>query len=217
MGFSRIQSGQILADINKNSQLLEAGLTPIAAGMLPAVVTYLEMFSPAPARPEFNCDGLSVVRQVLTPAEYRNTFSKVGQDWLWVSRMRMTDAALTGIIADDAVEIFSVRRNDKPIGLLELDFRDHPTCELAFFGLIPDEVGTGVGRWLMNRAVEHAWSRKPKINRLFVHTCTLDHPAAVSFYMRSGFAPYKRAIEIVPDPRLDGTLPPDAAPHIPKV
>jgi hypothetical protein len=48
-----------------------------------------------------------------------------------------------------------------------------------------------------------------------VHTCTLDHPAALGFYIRSGFRPFKRQLELSTDPRLDGTLPPDAAPGVP--
>ena len=65
----------------------------------------------------------------------------------------------------------------------------------------------------MNEALELAFLRP--IERLFVHTCSLDHPAALPFYVRSGFAPYKRAIEVADDPRLTGRLPRGAAPQVP--
>ena len=86
-------------------------------------------------------------------------------------------------------------------------------CELSYFGLTAKVTGTGAGRWLMNRAIELAWSRP--IERFWVHTCTYDHPGALSFYMRSGFRPFRREIEICDDPRLSGVLPRTASPHIP--
>ena len=74
-------------------------------------------------------------------------------------------------------------------------------------------IGSGAGRWLMNRALELAWSRP--VSRFWVHTCTLDHPSAVAFYERSGFRAFRQQIEIADDPRLDGTAPRGAARHVP--
>jgi hypothetical protein len=67
----------------------------------------------------------------------------------------------------------------------------------------------------MNRALERAWSGE--VRRVWVHTCTFDHPSAVAFYQRSGFRPFRRQIEIADDPRLDGTAPRDAAEHVPVI
>lgn len=74
-------------------------------------------------------------------------------------------------------------------------------------------IGTGAARFLMNRALETAWSRE--LARVWVHTCTFDHPSAVAFYQRFGFHPFRRQIEIADDPRLDGTAPRTAAKHVP--
>ena len=74
-------------------------------------------------------------------------------------------------------------------------------------------IGTGGARFLMNRALELAWSRD--VRRVWVHTCTLDHPSALAFYQRSGFRPFRRQVEVADDPRLDGTAPRDAAKHVP--
>lgn len=76
-------------------------------------------------------------------------------------------------------------------------------------------IGTGAARFLMNRALERAWSRD--VRRVRVHTCTLDHPSALAFYQRSGFRPFRRQIEIADDPRLDGVAPRTAAKHVPIV
>ena len=103
------------------------------------------------------------------------------------------------------------------MGLLALDFREEGACELAFFGLTAAAIGNGTGRWLMNRAIARAWSREghSAIRRFWVHTCTLDSPQALGFYIRSGFTPVKRQIEIFDDPRLTGVLPLTAAPQVP--
>jgi hypothetical protein len=60
-----------------------------------------------------------------------------------------------------------------------------------------------------------AWARP--ISRFWVHTCSFDHPSAVAFYTRSGFRPYATMVELMTDPRLEGRLPPDAAPQIPLI
>ncbi|HEX8840301.1 MAG TPA: GNAT family N-acetyltransferase, partial [Sphingomicrobium sp.] len=73
--------------------------------------------------------------------------------------------------------------------------------------------GKGHGRWLLAEAVQRAW--REGVTRVHVHTCSLDHPAALAAYRRAGFTPYKRAIERFPDPRLLGFLPKDCAPQIP--
>ncbi|MGB1180243.1 MAG: GNAT family N-acetyltransferase, partial [Lentibacter algarum] len=77
------------------------------------------------------------------------------------------------------------------------------------------QVGGQAGRWLMNEALTRAWDED--ISRLFVHTCTLDHPKALAFYIRSGFTPYKRSVEVSPDARATGHLPKSAAPQIPRL
>jgi GNAT superfamily N-acetyltransferase len=98
-------------------------------------------------------------------------------------------------------------------GLLELDFREAGQCELVYFGVTASLIGTGAARFLMNRALELAWSRD--LSRVWVHSCTFDHPSAVAFYQRSGFRPFRRQVEIADDPRLDGTAPRTAARHVP--
>ena len=91
--------------------------------------------------------------------------------------------------------------------------REAGECELAFVGLIPELSGLGHGKWLLEEAVRRAW--RDGVERVHVHTCTLDHPAALSAYRRAGFTPFKRAVERFPDPRLLGILPANCAPQIP--
>jgi GNAT superfamily N-acetyltransferase len=185
----------------------------VADGELAAVVTYLEMTVPpagdAPSSP------LSLRRiDQPTVEQYRRLFRLVGAPWLWFSRLVLDDAALEAIIRDPKVELYAVEDGrGRDAGMLELDFRQPQECELAFIGLVPELSGKGHGRWLLAEAVRRAW--REGVTRVHVHTCSLDHPAALAAYRRAGFMPCKRAIERFRDPRLLGILPKDCAPQIP--
>jgi len=199
------------------SRLLDAtGYLDLPPGRLATLVTYLEMREPPPARPVPERPDLALrLWERPEPEAYRALYRRVGEPWLWFSRLLLTDAALRAILHDPGLEVYLPLRDGEPIGLLELDFRTAGACELAFFGLVPEAVGTGAGHWLMARALERAW--RPGIGRVWVHTCHLDHPHALEFYIRSGFRPYKLAIEIFDDPRLSGVLPRTAAPRVPLI
>ena len=187
--------------------------TSLAASELAAVVTFLEMREDP--RSQVPVSPLRL-RRIEAPDvdAYRALFRLVGAPWLWFSRLIMDDAALRAIIGDPQVELFAViDKTDREVGMLELDFRESGQCELAFLGLVADLSGQGHGRWLLAEAISRAW--REGIERVHVHTCSLDHPAALPAYRRAGFTPCKRAIERFPDPRLLGILPIDAAPQIP--
>jgi GNAT superfamily N-acetyltransferase len=196
--------------------VLVNGYSNVPTGKVASVVTCLEMTARPALRPE-RADEPWTLRRVSRPDAgwYRGLFSRVGADWLWFSRLAMAPVLLREILASPDVEVYSLIVEDRDEGLLELDFRDAGVCELAFFGVTPALQGTGAGRFLMNRAIEQAW-RRP-IGRFWVHTCTLDHPNALAFYLRSGFRAYARRVETADDPRLTGVLPRSAAPHIPIV
>lgn len=196
-------------------KILTPGFYAPPAGNLAAIVTCLEMRKPPPIRAERGQTDMKL-RSWQNPQakDYQDLFRKIGTDWLWFSRLILSDKELTTIIHNPKVEIYQVVTKSGT-GMLELDFRQDSECELAFFGLTHELQGQGAGRWLMNRAIELAWA-KP-IKRFWVHTCSMDHPNALDFYCRSGFTPYQRQIEIAPDPRLTGILPATAAPHIPLI
>ena len=82
--------------------------------------------------------------------------------------------------------------------------RNGPSVEIVFFGVVPELVGHGAGGWLMRRGLETIWAEGP--SRVWLHTCTLDHPRAVGFYLKHGFRAYRRAIEVADDPRLVGRI-----------
>jgi len=195
---------------------IPVGYSDIAPGHVATVVTSLEMSEP----PEAEAIALpaDVSLEAFTRGDlnaYRALFRKVGADWLWFSRLMMDDSKLAATLSKKGVDVYVIRQADEDIGLLELDFSEPGECELSFLGLTSNSTGRGLGRAVMSQAIALAWS-KP-ISRFWVHTCTFDHPSALSFYIRSGFKPYAFQVEVQVDPRLAGYLPLDAAPHVPVI
>ena len=194
---------------------LAAGYAAVPPGHIATIVTSLEMVRPPslrPVRPFPPGIGLQPLVD-RDPGTYRSLFRAVGADWLWFSRLALTEEALAAILADEAIEILALRQAGRDIGMLELDFRQPGQCELVFLGLTRDRIGSGLGGSLMHHALRRAWSRP--IERIWLHTCTLDHPGALAFYRRCGFEPFAVHVEVAPDPRLTGTLPRECAPHVP--
>jgi len=180
---------------------------------LAAVVTYLEMRARVDQPVIWSPLSLERV-EVPQPEHYRELFRLVGAPWLWFSRLILDDVHLAEIVQHPKVELYAVHDEDgREVGILELDFREPHECELAFIGLVPELAGQGLGKWLLAAAVGRAW--REGVDRVHVHTCSLDHPAALAAYRRAGFIPYKRAVERFPDPRLLGILPRESAPQIP--
>ncbi len=123
---------------------------------------------------------------------------------------------LVAALSKPAVDLYYLQQDGEPKGLLELDRSQWPEVEIVFFGVVPELVGHGAGGWLMRRGLETIWAEGP--SRVWLHTCTLDHPRAVGFYLKHGFRAYtRRAIEVADDPRLVGRIGRDAAPGIPIV
>ena len=186
---------------------------PLGDNELAAVVTYLELSSPPEQRNYWSPLSLERVK-VPQPEHYRELFRLIGAPWLWFSRLILDEAHLAEIIQHPRVELYFVRDADgREVGMVELDFREPHECELSFIGLLPELSGKGHGKWLLTETIKLAW--REGVDRVHVHTCSLDHPAALSAYRRAGFTPYKRAIERFPDPRLLGILPKDCAPQVP--
>lgn len=196
--------------------MLTDGLHPVPEGKLAMVVTHLEMREPPVMREVPLPKGVSFRKVDATPEWYRDIFHRVGsQDWLWFGRAKMSDEELGSILSDPLVQVFTLDKDGTDHALLELDFRVADACELAYFGLTPALIGSGAGRYLMTCAIELAFEQP--VSRFHLHTCTLDSAQALPFYIRSGFVPYAREIEIADDPRLTGVLPPDAGAHIPVI
>ncbi len=153
---------------------------------IPVKTTYLQMLAPKDCATPPPCDGISILwAEKPTLSFYRFLYESVGKDWTWVDRLLMTDDQLRAIIHDELVEIHVLYVRGTPAGFAELDRRVSGEVELAYFGLMPEFQGNGLGRYFLHWAVGKAWSHDP--GRVWVHTCELDHPAALPLYQEAGF------------------------------
>jgi GNAT superfamily N-acetyltransferase len=169
------------------------------------LVSYLEMTAPParPARPAPRSDlEIRLARQP-TVSFYRYLYAAVGAPWTWTVRRCLSDAELQAILSDPRVEVNVLWVGGVPAGYAELDRRTPPDIELAYFGLMPEFIGQGLGGYLLDWAIHHAWRVRPR--RLWLHTCDLDHPSALDVYQRGGFRIYHRRAstqELPPDVAL---------------
>jgi len=199
-------------DEKECAMILPDGYSDVPAGKVAAVVTHLEMTACHEPRPD-PAGAWSLRRVEMPPLDwFRDLYLRVGEEWLWFSRIRMPNADLAVRLHSLQVEVYALADDGRDEGLLELDFREPGQCEIGMLGVTAKLVGTGAGRWLMNRALEIVWSRP--VERVWLHTCTFDHPAALAFYQRSGFRPFRRQVEVADDPRLDGAAPRHVARHV---
>ena len=171
-------------------------------------ITYLEMTERpplSPVHPPARTKYALMLAETPTVAFYRFLYNGVGGDWRWWYRRQMSDTELAGILEDERVEVFVLYVDGAPAGYFELDRRDEPTIDLAYFGLMPHCVGRGLGRYLLYASIEQAWSYEPE--RLTVNTNTMDHPRALPLYQKMGFVPYRQEEQEILDPVLTGVIP----------
>jgi GNAT superfamily N-acetyltransferase len=175
--------------------------------MLDDVITYLEMLErPVGRRAPAPGEKLALMRaEGCTVSFYRYLYDTVGEPWLWFERRLLDDAALAQQIGKATVEIFVLYVRGVPAGYFELDAGAPCETKLCYFGLIPDFIGRGLGPYLLQAAIDQAWSRP--IDRFWLHTSTFDHPKALGVYQRAGFAVYARRRVSFDDPRKTGILP----------
>ena len=165
-----------------------------ARRMIPVTVTWLQMTSPDRRAPVPGRAEPTAVLRAHRPtiSFYRYLYNTIGEDWYWFERRRLSDEELAAIIHDDRVEVHVLYVCGVPAGYAELDRRIAGEVEIAYFGLIPEYVGRGFGRWLLHWALGRAFSYGPR--RVWLHTCTLDHPRALAVYQRGGLEIYDRKV-----------------------
>ncbi len=149
--------------------------------------TFLEMRSPADLNPVPIPDPAPDVArlQPCSPAMFRHLYAEVGRAFRWTDRLSWTDEQIAGHLADPRTSIWLLSWQDMPAGYFELREHDDRSVEIAYFGLLPDFIGRGWGKYLLTRAAGAAWELGA--SRIWLHTCTLDHPSALPNYLKRGF------------------------------
>jgi GNAT superfamily N-acetyltransferase len=161
--------------------------------LVQVTVHYLEMLSPSRGTVPAPRDGLAVAHiESPTVAHYRWLYGAVGKDYFWLSRRKMPDDALAAIIGDPRNELHVLHVDGTVAGFAELDRRQPDEIELVQFGLMRDFIGQGLGKWFLGWTIDRAWSYAPR--RIWLHTCSLDHPAALPNYTKAGFVLFRQEV-----------------------
>ncbi len=131
-----------------------------------------------------------------TPGLYRHCYRTVGAEYHWRDRWDWSDAEIRAHLARPEISLFVAVRGGALVGWYELRrVAEDDSVEIAYFGLAPGMIGHGLGKHLLSCAVRDAWTLQP--TRVWLHTCTLDHPHALSNYEARGFTPYRTEVYTV--------------------
>lgn len=153
--------------------------------------TYLEMTRPDELRPARTTDpGVRVERAVeCPPSFYRYLYREVGRPHHWVDRLRWTEKDLRNHLARPDISVWILYHDRAPAGYFELQKHGDGSTQITYLGLLPEFIGRGLGGPLTTAAAEQAWATGAA--RVWLQTCTLDHPAAMPSYRACGFRPFK--------------------------
>ena len=158
--------------------------------LVDVTVYYLEMLGRPQRLVSAPRDGLLVLHaKAPSVSYYRFLYNAVGKQYHWLSRRKLSDDQLAAILGDPRNELHVLHGDGSPAGFAELDRRQPDEIELVQFGLMADFIGQGLGTWFLQWTIDKAWSYQPR--RLWLHTCSLDHPAAVPLYKKGGFVQFK--------------------------
>jgi len=157
-------------------------------------ITFLEMDerprAPLPPRPANLVAAILASRN--PPLDYfLYLYTQVGGPHEWTDRLQCPREETRDFVSNPAVSLHTLMLDGWPGGFFMLDVSDPPVCELAYFGLVPQAIGRGLGYWFLATAVDTGWAM-PGIERMTVHTNTLDHPRALGLYQKVGFRPIRR-------------------------
>lgn len=185
-----VGSDHRLADDEPLQRMLDTCQQATRSHAVEVTVHYLEMRAPFANHPPPSRDDVAVVHAKRpSVAYYRFLYNAVGRDYYWLSRRKLNDTQLSAIIQDPGTEVHVLHVHGCPAGFAELDRREQGEIELVQFGLMPEFIGQGLGTWFLRWTIDKASSYQAQ--RLWLHTCTLDHPAALRTYTKAGFVIYR--------------------------
>ena len=161
-------------------------------GAEPLITTYLEMRSRDQLRPK-RADARFEIREKRNRdwRFNRDLYFRVGERWDWIDKRPWTDEQWKEYAVAAELRTFAGYYDDALVGYYELRQDREGGIEIAYFGLLPEWIGRGLGGALLTSAIEGAWRMEPNTSRVWVHTCNRDHPQALANYQARGMIVYK--------------------------
>ena len=162
--------------------------------------TYLELTGPEALKPAPCPDPQARVDQIFgcPPSFFRYLYVEVGRRYRWEDRLGWSDAQLADRLANPDVALHLLTVAGAPAGYFELEHHDNGVVEVSYFGLLQEFLGRGLGKYLLTRAAEEAFALGA--SRVWLHTCTLDDPAALPNYLARGFRQFREETYTIEKP-----------------
>jgi GNAT superfamily N-acetyltransferase len=157
--------------------------------MSSVTITYLEMRDSSQLCPKTTHDPRFRVVEIMEKNGElnRSLYILVGEAWAWRDKLAWSEEQWKAYAESVHLKTFVAYVDEEIAGYFEL-MKHEDSVEIAYFGLAPDFIGQGLGGVLLTQAIEAAWQLEP--SRVWVHTCTLDHPAALRNYLSRGMTIY---------------------------
>jgi GNAT superfamily N-acetyltransferase len=158
----------------------------------PVITTYLEMRSADQLRPKRADSKFHVREKTNRNWQFnRDLYFRVGEQWDWIDKRSWTDDQWKEYATAPELRTFAGYYDDTLAGYFELRRDREGGIEIAYFGLLPEWIGRGLGGALLTSAIEMACRTEPNPSRVWVHTCNRDHPQALANYQARGMVVYK--------------------------
>ena len=157
--------------------------------------SYLEINSiqelklvPKPSK-DYSINLLDPVNCQLNKFFYKN----IGKKHMWVDRLVWLESKWIDYVSDKKVKTYVFKYKNDLAGFFELIFHyEKKEVEIAYFGLLEEYQNKRLGSYLLHEAIKRSFIKN--INRVWVHTCTLDHKNALNNYISRGMKIYKTEI-----------------------
>ena len=118
-------------------------------------------------------------------------YKNIGKDHHWVDRLVWSEKEWIDYVCNEKVSTYILNKEKDLCGYFELIFhKDKNEFEIAYFGLLKEFHNKKLGSFLLSFAIKKCFEKK--INRVWVHTCSLDHDNALKNYLSRGMKIYKR-------------------------
>jgi len=162
----------------------------------PVTTYYLEIFDRADLKPAKATAEPLEIRQVQIPLPELNRmlYLAVGRDYHWRVRDQWSRERWLEYMGRPELETWVAYVQGTPAGYYEQELLPTTGAEVVNFGMLPDFVGRGFGGQMLAHAIERGWQRGAK--RVWLHTCTLDHPNAPAHYQARGLKLYDTKTEL---------------------